>query len=101
MRSNDKKSKLQELVSKTIFKLEEEDAIVVCSVDNSYVVNKICDEAAGVLPKEDISTVELIGIRSLILAAISDKRFFDWEMPTLTGFSSEQFREIAEKLPKG
>jgi len=25
--------------------------------------------------------------------------FFDWEMPTLTGFTAEQFKAIAEKLP--
>jgi hypothetical protein len=31
--------------------------------------------------------------------AINDKRFFDWEMPTLTGMTAEEFSRLAEKLP--
>ncbi|EFO29947.1 hypothetical protein TRICHSKD4_5787 [Roseibium sp. TrichSKD4] len=37
----------------------------------------------------------------MILQALSDKRFFDWEMPTLTGLTSEEFKAVANKLPKG
>jgi hypothetical protein len=42
----------------------------------------------------------MIGLRRLVWHAVSNKQFFDWEMPTLTGFTAEQFGEIAEKLPR-
>jgi len=53
-----------------------------------------------IIPNNGLDTLEMLGIRSLILHAIADKRFFDWEMPTLTGFSAEQFKAIADKLPR-
>jgi len=47
-----------------------------------------------------LSFGELVGVRNLILHAIGNKQFFDWEMPTLTGFTAAEFERIAEKLPR-
>jgi hypothetical protein len=60
-------------------------------------MENIAPSNAGI---KHLTSSEMAGLRSLVLHAISDKRFFDWEMPTLTGFSAEEFRQIAEKLPR-
>jgi hypothetical protein len=52
------------------------------------------------VPNTALSHLELLGVRGLVLHAISDKRFCDWEMPTLTGFTAVEFEGIAEKLPR-
>lgn len=52
-----------------------------------------------ILPRTDLTAQELTGVRRLIYQAIADKRFFDWEMPTLTGFTAKEFETIAGKLP--
>ena len=46
----------------------------------------------------DISNTEWISISSLIFYAVSNERFFDWEMPTLMGLNRDQFFKLAKKL---
>jgi hypothetical protein len=80
--------------------LEREGEIVVISPSVDPLADRLAETALGVVPSTALSFGELVGVRSLILHAISDKRFFDWEMPTLTGFTAAEFERIAEKLPR-
>lgn len=79
--------------------LEEANEIVVCSVSHDKAANHLHDVVSEVTPRTNLSLEELQAVRSLIYFAINDTRFFDWEMPTLTGKKAEEFRNIAEKLP--
>jgi len=80
--------------------LDESGEIVVCTGDSKAVAKKIHDLVLAHVPNTSLSTQELYGVRSLLLEAVKDKSFFDWEMPTLTGFNAEQFQNIANKLPR-
>jgi hypothetical protein len=80
--------------------LEGRGDIVLCASAPEKPAKYIFDALSEVVPN-NITASELTGLRALVLQAISDPRFFDWEMPSLTGFSAEEFRRIAEKLPKG
>jgi len=42
----------------------------------------------------------LSATRLLINQVIHDTRFFDWETPTLTGLTIEEFSIVAGKLPR-
>ncbi|WP_404479106.1 hypothetical protein [Novosphingobium sp. BL-52-GroH] len=79
--------------------LEEEGELVVTSSSVEPIANKLAEAVLSVVPHTSLSLEELVGVRCLILHAISDKKFFDWEVPTLTGFTAEEFKLIAEKLP--
>ena len=87
-------------IGKAITDLEALDELVLCSDDPTKCATIIASSVRHIVPNTSLNSSEMLGIRSLILHAIADARFFDWEMPTLTGLSAEQFRAIADKLPR-
>lgn len=91
---------LSETIASVLGELERDGDLVITSSTLGPVVERIVEAVLGVVPKTSLSQLELLGVRSLILHAISDQRFFDWEMPTLTGFTAAEFGRIAEKLPR-
>ena len=99
MIERDQKTLIQ-AIGEAIIELDAVNELVLCSDDPTKCAAKIATSVEHVIPDTGLSSLEMYGIRSLILYAIADKRFFDWEMPTLTGFSAEQFEAIAGKLPK-
>lgn len=97
---NDEDQKtLVQVISETLDALEVSDEITITSDKSEIVAQKIVEAVKLVAPEIGLSSLEMYGVRSIILHAIANKSFFDWEMPTLTGFSAEQFQKIAEKLP--
>ncbi len=91
---------LSKIISETLLSLEKEDQLVIISPSPDVLADRIVNDAQIAIPHTGLTQNELFGVRSLILHAIADKRFFDWEMPTLTGFSAEEFDLIARKLPR-
>ncbi|MBZ9648777.1 hypothetical protein K9B33_14600 [Sphingobium sp. 3R8] len=96
-----KDEKLSRVIAMTLGALERDGELVVTCPSIEPIADRIAEAALDVVPNTSLSFLELVGVRGLILHAISDKRFFDWEMPTLTGFSASEFERIAEKLPRG
>jgi hypothetical protein len=92
--------RLSRSIATALGDLEREGELVITSSSVERVADRIAEAALGVVPNTSLSLEELVGVRSLILHAIWNKQFFDWEMPTLTGFSSDEFQQIAEKLPR-
>jgi hypothetical protein len=95
-----KDEELSRVIGMTVGALEREGELVITCPSIELIADRIAEAALDVVPNTSLSLLELLGVRSLILHAISDKRFFDWEMPTLTGFSASEFERIAEKLPR-
>lgn len=87
-------------IKKTLEFLEKENEIVICSTESERTTKKLYGAITDMLPKTNLTEEEMSGVRSLILHAIRDKNFFDAEMPTLTGFTSEEFQKIADKFPR-
>ncbi|CAN5274579.1 hypothetical protein BH10PSE15_BH10PSE15_17040 [soil metagenome] len=96
-----KDESLSRTIAMAVGQLERDGELVVTCPSVQVVADRITDAALEVVPHSALSLEELAGVRSLILLAIADDRFFDWEMPTRTGFSAAGFRSIAEKLPRG
>lgn len=97
---NVKDEALWKAISIVLDVLEKDEEIVICSSSNIGAIKEIYEAVVSVVPKSDLTDLELYGVRSLILEAIEDKNFFDSEMPTLTGYTAEQFRKISKKLPR-
>ena len=91
-------SVLSEQIADILLALEKRDMLICISSINVIVDTIVAGLKENVLQLY-LSVEELSAIRSLIYYASNDKRFFDWEMPTLTGYTAEQFKEIANKLP--
>ena len=91
---------LSRVIARALHELETQDELVIAAPGIEPLADRIADAVLAVVPNSGLSQLELLGVRSLILHAVSDKRFFDWEMPTLTGFSADEFQMIAEKLPR-
>ncbi|MFQ3790427.1 hypothetical protein [Halomonas sp. A29] len=97
----DSGSQLMEMLKKMLVELEERGDIVLCAGTPNESADFLYSELRELMPSAPLTVSELSGLRALTLHAIRDVRFFDWEMPTLTGFNAEEFEKIAEKLPKG
>ena len=91
---------LSRVIATALHELEVEGEIVITSPGVEPLANRIADAVLTIVPHTGLSQLELLGLRSLVLHAVADKRFFDWEMPILTGFSADAFQAIAEKLPR-
>lgn len=91
---------LSRAMAKAVSELERDGEIVVTSPSIQPLADRLAEAALDVVPSSYLSFGELVGVRSLILHAISNKQFFDWEMPTLTGFTATEFERIEEKLPR-
>ncbi|MCB5205564.1 hypothetical protein LH464_24335 [Neorhizobium sp. T786] len=92
---------LLKMINEALAVLDERGDIVLCSSTPSGPARYIYEVLHEQLALGEFSTRELMGLRSLVLHAVDDKRFFDWEMPTLTGLTAEEFVRVSEKLPKG
>ncbi|MAX15171.1 hypothetical protein [uncultured Sphingobium sp.] len=92
------------LLSKTVAialgELECDGDLVITFPSIEPVADRIVEAVLAVVPNTALSHLELLGVRGLVLHAISDKRFCEWEMPTLTGFTAVEFEGIAGKLPR-
>lgn len=91
---------LSRTIATALSELEKDDELIITSTSIERVADRIAEAVIGVVPNTGLSAQELYGVRSLIFHAVHDKQFFDWEMPTLTGFNSDEFKQILEKLPR-
>lgn len=91
---------LSRVMANALSELERAGEIVVTSPSIELPADRLAEAALNVVPSTNLAFDELVGVRSLILHAISNKQFFDWEMPTLTGFTAAEFEHIAGKLPR-
>lgn len=88
-----------QIIIGSLEQLERDDDVILLGPSPRKAAEKIAIELSSVVPNPGFTLEEMRGLRMLVLHAISNKSFFDWEMPTLTGFTAAQFQEIAEKLP--
>jgi hypothetical protein len=100
MEANVEDRTLSNAIATALYQLEVDGELVVTSSSIQLLADRIAEAVYSVVPHTELSLLELIGVRSLILHAVWNKSFFDWEMPTLTGFTADEFKTIADKLPR-
>ena len=94
----DLNSRLIKAISAGLVECEEKSDLVITSaiVDNvsQVIAAKVKEEYSGGV----ISPEETVGVATLIMHAVTNEKFFDWEMPLLCGYTADEFEEIARKL---
>ena len=98
--NEDDQNSLVRAIGQALMELDHANDLVICNDNPNICAKKIAASVDHIVPDTGLSSGEMYGVRSLIYHAIANKQFFDWEMPTLTGFTADQFKAIAEKLPR-
>jgi hypothetical protein len=62
------------------------------------VAKVVADEVKKVYAGGVLSPDEIFGLCVVLLHAVEDKNFYDWEMPTLSGFKAEEIKQLTIKL---
>jgi hypothetical protein len=75
---------------------EKGDLVIATSVINN--VTEPMAEAVKAVYAGIFTTQELAALSNLVFQAVSDTKFYDWEMPTLVGFTREEMQSLGEKL---
>ena len=91
-------SRLINAISKALIECEENSDLVITTAVIDQISEVIADKVKTEYSGGIISPEETLGVTSLIFHAIEDKKFFDWEMPTKSGFTAEEFDSIATKM---
>lgn len=94
-----RKTELMQAITEALHELERRGDIVFFTSGAADPASYIFEEVKKFVKNHSLTASELAGIKSLIVQAVNDESFFDWEMSNLTGFNTDGFREIAEKLP--
>ncbi|KRG79698.1 hypothetical protein ABB30_00010 [Stenotrophomonas ginsengisoli] len=79
-------------------KAEESGDIIICSATSDRAVSLISNEVREVFTSDVFSPEELLALSGLIFHAVADKRFYDWEMPTLIGYTADDLAELGERI---
>ncbi len=95
---NEFDEKLTTAISVALKKAEDNDNIVITTSTINDVASVIADEIKKVYAGGVLSSDEIFGICIVLLHAVEDKKFYDWEMPTLSGFKAEEIKKLAIKL---
>jgi hypothetical protein len=84
-------------ITTSLYQLEEKGSIVITesivSSISQHIAEGVKSSYAGALTPD-----EVLGVCSVLLHAAGDANFYDWEMPTLSGYQADEVKEIATRL---
>lgn len=79
-------------------KAEDAGDFVICTTTPELTANLISDGVRTVFTGDIFSPEELFALSKLISQATSEKRFYDWEMPTLIGYTADEMAALGERI---
>ena len=88
---------IKDAIAKALIKSEEEGDVVI----STSVINNVTEpmaEAVKAVYAGIFTNQELAALSNLVFQATSDTKFYDWEMPTLVGYSREEMQNLGAKL---
>ncbi len=89
---------LIEAITESLQECEESGDLVIAISTPATISCRISEKVREVYSGELFTPEELLALSSLIFHAASDKKFYDWEMPTLTGYTAERMQELGRKI---
>lgn len=88
---------IKDAIAEALVKSEEKgDVVIATSVIND--VTEPMAEAVKAVYAGIFTNQELAALSNLVFQATSDTKFYDWEMPTLVGYSREEMQNLGAKL---
>jgi hypothetical protein len=88
---------IKNALAQALVKAEADGDIVIAT----SIINNIAEPLAEAVKSAYagvFTTQELAALSRLIFEATSDEKFYDWEMPTLVGYTREEMQKLGEKL---
>ena len=94
---SDSALKIKSVLAKELFKAEGRGDLVISTsiIDN---VTSPLAEAVKVVYAGIFTVQELAALSNLIFQSTSNEQFYDWEMPTLVGYTREEMQKLGDKL---
>ncbi|MGM3386167.1 hypothetical protein KXR94_00770 [Stutzerimonas stutzeri] len=94
---SDATKSIKDALAEALTKSEEKgDLVIAASVIND--VTEPMAEAVKAVYAGIFTNQELAALSSLVFQATSDTKFYDWEMPTLVGYTREEMQGLGKKL---
>ncbi|MGY3876741.1 hypothetical protein [Aeromonas enteropelogenes] len=94
---SDATKSIKDALAEALTKSEEKgDLVIATSVINN--VTEPMAEAVKAVYAGIFTNQELAALSNLVFQATSDTKFYDWEMPTLVGYTREEMQSLGEKL---
>lgn len=93
----DSTNSIKKALAEALIKAEENGNLVIATA----VINDITEpmaEAVKTAYAGIFTTHELAVLSNLVFQATSDEKFYDWEMPTLVGYTLEEMQVLGAKL---
>lgn len=91
-------SELTSAISESLLAIESKGELVITSASPHAAATEIAEKVREVYAGGVFTPEELMALSSLILHAVADKRFYDWEMPTLIGYSADEMKALGMKI---
>ncbi len=89
---------LIDAITKALLEAEDTGDLVIATSTPTSVSASIAEKVQEVFTGDIFSPEELLALSQLIYHATADKRFYDWEMPTLIGYTVEEMKELGDRL---
>ncbi len=93
----DSETELKQALAEALSKAEERGDLVIATSIVSDITAPMA-EAVKAAYAGIFTTQELAVLSNLVFQATSDKNFYDWEMPTLVGYTHEEMQLLGAKL---
>ena len=94
----DSETELKQALAEALSKAEERGDLVIATSIVSDITAPMA-EAVKAAYAGIFTTQELAVLSNLVFQATSDKNFYDWEMPTLVGYTHEEMLAARCKAP--
>ena len=89
---------LAESIVAALRSAEDAGDTVICTTVPERIVDRISENVRSVFTGEIFSPSELLALSALISPAVSDKQFYDWEMPTLIGYTADEMAILGRRI---
>lgn len=93
----DSTSRIKKALAEALIKAEENGNLVIATAVINDVTEPVA-EAVKTAYAGIFTTQELAALSNLVFQATSNEQFYDWEMPTLVGYTREEMHALGVKL---
>jgi hypothetical protein len=88
---------IKDAIAEALVSSEEKGDIVIAT-SSIHNVTEPMAEAVKAVYAGIFTNQELAALSNLVFQATSDTNFYDWEMPTLIGYTREEMQKLGKKL---
>jgi len=89
---------LVDAITSALVEADAAGEIAIAVTTPTQIAERIGEKVREVFVGDIFTPEELMALSVLIFHATADKRFYDWEMPTLIGYTAEEMEALGRKI---